>query len=171
MKTENVNTFHCILLFETVFYVKHINKTMRNFSFLWWYLKITQNLIMPTKMLGGKLTSNIIVCAQSCLTLWDLMNCSPPGSSGQGIFQARILEQVAIFFSRAAFWPRDKTRISSISYIGRWILCHSATWEAPQVSWKLPNLTIWGLCCLHFLLCGRNSKTFQITINIDKRCH
>ena len=135
MKTENVNTFHCILLFETVFYVKHINKTMRNFSFLWWYLKITQNLIMPTKMLVGKLTSNIIVHAQSRLTLCDLMNCSPPGSSGQGIFQARILEQVAIFFSRAAFWPRDQTHISSISYVGRQILCHSATWEAP---WKIP---------------------------------
>ena len=38
--------------------------------------------------------------AQSCLTLYDPMNCSLPGSSVQGIFQARILEWVAISFSR-----------------------------------------------------------------------
>ena len=34
----------------------------------------------------------VCVCAQSCLTLWDPMDCSPPGSSIHGIFQARILE-------------------------------------------------------------------------------
>ena len=38
--------------------------------------------------------------AQSCVTLWDPMDCSPPGSSVQGIFQARILEWGAISFSR-----------------------------------------------------------------------
>ena len=38
--------------------------------------------------------------SQSCLTLCDPMECSPPGSSVHGIFQARILEQVAISFSR-----------------------------------------------------------------------
>ena len=37
--------------------------------------------------------------AQSCLTLSDPMYCSPPGSSIQGIFQARVLEWVAIAFS------------------------------------------------------------------------
>ena len=36
---------------------------------------------------------------QSCLTLSDPMNCSPPGSSVHGIFQARVLEWVAIAFS------------------------------------------------------------------------
>ena len=36
---------------------------------------------------------------QSCLTLSDPMDCSPPGSSGHGIFQARVLEWVAIAFS------------------------------------------------------------------------
>ena len=40
--------------------------------------------------------------AQSCLTLCDLMDCSPPGSSGHGISQARILEWVAISFSRGS---------------------------------------------------------------------
>ena len=38
--------------------------------------------------------------AQSCLTLSDPMDCSPPDSSTHGIFQARVLEWVATFFSR-----------------------------------------------------------------------
>ena len=37
--------------------------------------------------------------AQSCQTLSDTMDCSPPGSSVHGIFQARVLEWVAIAFS------------------------------------------------------------------------
>ena len=40
---------------------------------------------------------------QSCLTLWDPLDCNPPGSSVHGISQARILEWVAISFSRAIF--------------------------------------------------------------------
>jgi len=39
--------------------------------------------------------------AQSCPTLGDPMDCSPPGSSIQGIFQARVLEWAAIDFSAA----------------------------------------------------------------------
>ena len=42
----------------------------------------------------------VCVCAQSCPTLCDPMDCSPPGSSVQRISQARILEWVAISFSR-----------------------------------------------------------------------
>ena len=42
----------------------------------------------------------VCVCAQSCLTLRNPMDCSLPGSSVHGIFQARILEWVAIPFSR-----------------------------------------------------------------------
>ena len=69
--------------------------------------------------------------AQSCLTLCDLIDCSPPGSSVYGTLQARILEQVAISYSRGSSGPRDQTCVSYISYIGRWILYHCATWEAP----------------------------------------
>ena len=52
----------------------------------------------------------------------------PSGSSIHGIFQTRILEWVAISFSRESSWPRDQTRVSCI---GRWILYLWATWEAP----------------------------------------
>jgi len=52
------------------------------------------------------------------------MDYSPPGSAVRGIFQARILEWVAISFSRESFWLRDQ---SCISCIGRWILYHWST--------------------------------------------
>ena len=51
---------------------------------------------------------------QSCPTLWDPMDCSPPGFSVHGIFQERILEWVAISFSRGSSPPRDWTQVSSI---------------------------------------------------------
>ena len=52
---------------------------------------------------------------QSCLTLCDSVNYSPPGSSVQGISQARILEWVAIPFSRAFPQPRDRSQVSCIA--------------------------------------------------------
>ena len=47
-----------------------------------------------------------VLVAQSCLTLCDPMDCSPPGSPVHGIFQVRILEWVAISFSRGSSRPR-----------------------------------------------------------------
>ena len=54
--------------------------------------------------------SSACVCAkllQSCPTLCDPVDCSPPGSSVRGIFQARILEWVALPSSRGSSWPKD----------------------------------------------------------------
>ena len=56
---------------------------------------------------------------QSCSTLCDPMDCSPPGSSVHGIFQVRILEWVAMPSSRGSSRPRDRIGISYISCIGR----------------------------------------------------
>ena len=47
--------------------------------------------------------------SQSCLTLCDPVDCSPPGSSVHGILQARILERVAISFCRGSSQPGDRT--------------------------------------------------------------
>ena len=71
----------------------------------------------------------VCVCSvtQSCLTLCNPMDCSPPGFSVHGISQARILEQAAISSSRGSFQPGNWTHISCI---GRQILYHWATWEA-----------------------------------------
>ena len=55
--------------------------------------------------------------AQLCPSLWDPMDCNPPGFSVHKIYQARILEWVAISFSRGYSQPRDG---SCISCTGRW---------------------------------------------------
>ena len=52
--------------------------------------------------------------AQLCLTLCDPMDCSLPGSSVHGIFQAIVLEWIAISFSRGSSQHRDQTRVSRI---------------------------------------------------------
>ena len=52
--------------------------------------------------------------AQSCLTLCEPMGCSLPGSSVHGIFQAIVLEWIAISFSRGSSQPRDQTQVSCI---------------------------------------------------------
>ena len=68
-----------------------------------------------------------MVCA--CLLSWvhlfcDPMDCSPPGSSVCGIFQARILNWFTISFSRESSQPRDQTLISCVSCItGRFCTC------------------------------------------------
>ena len=51
---------------------------------------------------------------QSCLTLCDPMNYSPPGSSVHGILQARILEWVAMLSSRGSSQPRDQTQYPAL---------------------------------------------------------
>ena len=54
------------------------------------------------------------VVAQSCPTLCDPINCSVPGSSVHGIFQATVLEWIAISFSRGSSQPRAWTQVSCI---------------------------------------------------------
>ena len=51
---------------------------------------------------------------QSCPTLCDPMDCSLPGSSVHGIFQAIVLEWIAISFSKGSSQSRDRTRVSRI---------------------------------------------------------
>ena len=76
--------------------------------------------------------------------LCDSMDCSPSGSSVDGILQAKILEWVAISACRGSSWPRDWSCISCISCIGRQILYHWATWEAPRSIWKWKSLSyVW----------------------------
>ena len=56
--------------------------------------------------------------AQSCLTLYDPMDCSPPGSSIHGIFPVRLLEWVAISSPRESSQPSIQTRVFCLSCIG-----------------------------------------------------
>ena len=59
------------------------------------------------------------------------MGCNPPGYCVHGILQTRILEWVAMPFSRGSSRPRDLIPVSYVSCIGRWILYHWATREVP----------------------------------------
>ena len=74
--------------------------------------------------------------AQSCLILCDPMDCSLPGSSVHGIFQAIVLEWVAISFSRGSSWPRDRTRVSCI--VDR----RFTVWATGEVPYKLKTQSI-----------------------------
>ena len=71
---------------------------------------------------------SVCMCAQSITqsypTLCDPMDCSPPGSSVHGIFQARVLEWVAISFSSRSSQPRDWTHVSCIVRQILLPLCH-----------------------------------------------
>ena len=53
---------------------------------------------------------------QSCLTLCDPMDCTPPGSSVHGISQARTLEWTAMPSSRGSSRPRDRTHVFGFFY-------------------------------------------------------
>ena len=70
--------------------------------------------------------------AQSCLTLCNPKDSRPSGSSGHGILRTRILEWIAIPFSRGSFQPRDWTQVSYISCIGRQVLNHQLPTSLPS---------------------------------------
>ena len=74
---------------------------------------------------------------QSCQTVCDPLDWSPSGSSVHGILQARILEWVTMPSSRGSSWPRDWTRFSCISCIGRWVLYHKHHPGSPYIQYIL----------------------------------
>ena len=99
-----------------------------------------------------------VLGTQSCLTLSDPMDCSPVGSSVHEILQGRILEWVAIPFSRGSSQPRDQTWISCIA--GRFfairatrewlqILCCSTYWEGDPTSLPLKSGLALVSCVAH----------------------
>ena len=92
-----------------------------SFQIIW-----VNNCTMNTGQCGKPILGGVCLVTESCLTLCNPMDCGPPGSSVYGIFQARILEWVAISYSRGSSWPKDGT---CVSCIGRQILYHSAPTE------------------------------------------
>ena len=72
----------------------------------------------------------LLICVQLFVTPWTV---APTGSSVRRIFQARILEWVAISSFRGSSRPRDQAGISCISCIDRRILYHCASWEVVEV--------------------------------------
>ena len=78
-----------------------------------------KELDMTEWLKWAELSKDQCVYTQLCLTLGNPLDCILPVSSVHGIFQARIWEWVAIFYSRGSSLPRDRTRVSCVYCIGR----------------------------------------------------
>ena len=72
---------------------------------------LLQNGVLGLWPLPKEAIQTMCVSSLSRVTLWDPVVCSPPGCSVHGISQARVLEWIAIPFSRASSRPRDQTRV------------------------------------------------------------
>ena len=91
---------------------------------------------------------------QSCPTLWDLKDRSPPGSPVPGILQARTLEWVAMSFSSAWKW---KVKVKSLSHVWLFATTWTAAYQAPpfmgfsrQEYWSGVPLPVPFLCLFYF---------------------
>ena len=67
------------------------------------------------RLITNLLKELLMLVTQLCPALCHPMDCSPPGSCVHGILQARMLEWVAISFSRGSSWPRGWTQVSRIA--------------------------------------------------------
>ena len=94
---------------------------------------------------------------QSCLTLWDPIDSSPPGSPVPGILQARTLEWVAISFSNAWKW---KVKGKSLSRVRLFMTPWTAAYQAP-LSMGFSRQEYWSGMPLASLC-----YTYEIYINI-----
>ena len=107
-----------------------ILKNVLEFKFAWCLLMIRLRFCIFSKCACACACVCLCVCMLSHVllfaTLW-IVACQVPLSME---FSVRILEWAAISSSRGSFWPRDRTHVSCISYIGRQILYHWTTWEA-----------------------------------------
>ena len=92
----------------------HKNIFQEKYGFLFLYLLVLSISSVIYFVLKVKVKSLM------CPILCNPVDCSPPGSSVHGILQARILEWVAISFSRGCSQPRDQTQVSHI--VGRYFL-------------------------------------------------
>ena len=101
--------------------------------------ELKQLVNRPALSLGA----GVCVClvTQSCTVLQDPLGCSPPGSSVHGIFQARILERVAISSSRGSSRPRDWTRISWTE--GRFFTTELPGKPQEEAPWCLLKVNVW----------------------------
>ena len=77
---------------------------------------------------------SVVLVTQSCPTLCDPMDCSPPDSSVHGILQVRILEWVAIPFSRGSSQPGDRI----------WVSCTAGRFFTAMPPGQPSKCYIWG---------------------------
>ena len=113
---------------------------------------------------------NILVCvlvSQLCPTLYNTMDCSPPGSSVHGSLKAKILEWAASLFSRGLPYPGKGFKMASVAYVGKcWCGGYSYYFRLPVYSqhivgpqwadssehWGLFLLHVPGCCLVYYIL-------------------
>ena len=104
-----------------------------------------------------------VLVAQTCLTLFYPLDHSLPGSSVHGILQARILEWVAISFSRGSSWPKDQTwvhrKISKVKVMSFFKL----SWVVDTHVFMIPIYT-YMLFCISFFFFFFNFILFNFII-------
>ena len=86
-----------------------------------------------------------LLVPRSCLTLCSPMDCSLPDSSVRGISQARVLEWVAVSFSKRSSQPRDWAQVSCIA--GRLLTIWATRETKPmqrRLQWAVINTNLWG---------------------------
>jgi len=98
-----------------------------------------------------------VLIAQSCPTLCDPMDYSPPGSSVHRILQAKILERVATPFSRGSSRPREWTRVSRIA--DRFF----TIWPTRKPSWHIDGKK-------HTKRCSASLTIWEMQIKIRYHC-
>ena len=115
-----------------------------------------ERTLRPAKGESGAWLWQSCVCITRSITptLCDPIDCSPPGSSVHGIFQARTLEWAVISSSRGSFAPRDQTQVSHIA--GRFFTVwapsenpekqvNELSLTSPMVQWLRPHLPKQGV--------------------------
>ena len=115
------------------------------FSRLWSQISLDLNPAFTTWLLYHLVQDEWMnEVAQLCSTLCDPMDCSLPGSSVHGIFQAMVLEWIAISFSRRSSQPRDRT------WVSRTVDRRFTIWATREILSKIIDLK--------FFICKRRSK-------------
>jgi len=120
------------------------------------WLKVARKLMTwadaPGARLGLQLCKESDI-AQACLTLCNPMDCSLPGSSVHGIFQARVLEWAAVSFSRGSSWSRDWTQSPALQ---------TEAFPSEPPGKKYQNIYNWSLG----LTPGQKMKEGSLVVNI-----
>ena len=105
--------------------------------------------------------------AQLCLTPYDPVDCSLPGYTVHGIFQARIPEWVAISFSRGSSQPRDQTHISCVSALAGRFFTTAPLGSPPLLHISLVYITVWSFKVIKFLCSISNAEKFLLTVQLS----
>ena len=126
---------------------------------------INTHLALKSLLPSVQMSSCAVLClvTQSCLTFCNPMDCSPPGSSVHEIFQARILDWVAMPSFRGSSQPRDRTQVSHIA--GRFFTV-SAHQRSSKILERVACLFSSNVC-----LVIENSGIFLISLNLRKQGH